>query len=149
MSVQDYFDLANLYNSRNIMDVKRCVNAHEDVFKNVSANVGSSTGMRTFHFHYIYLDGFLKSQIFAPVIWRCTSWRDRTQIWGLQTKSLLRCTSVTFKGLLKRTLLSRYKTLPIPCNLMDQKKQNCIFSKWSVFSPCIVQTIHVVKVLHK
>ncbi|OAE24292.1 hypothetical protein AXG93_1052s1150 [Marchantia polymorpha subsp. ruderalis] len=36
---QDYFDLANLYNSRNIMDVKRCVNAHEDVFKN-DTNLG-------------------------------------------------------------------------------------------------------------
>ncbi|CAM6121819.1 unnamed protein product [Calypogeia fissa] len=31
---QDYFDLANLYTSRNILDVRRCINAHEDVFKN-------------------------------------------------------------------------------------------------------------------
>lgn len=33
--VQDYFDLTNLYSSRNILDVRRCVNAHEEVLKNV------------------------------------------------------------------------------------------------------------------
>lgn len=31
--VQDYLDLANLYATRNIADVKRCITTHEDVFK--------------------------------------------------------------------------------------------------------------------
>lgn len=33
---QDYLDLANLYTSRNIVDLKRSLTTHEDVFKTVS-----------------------------------------------------------------------------------------------------------------
>lgn len=31
--VQDYLDLANLYSTKNIAEVKRCITAHEEVFK--------------------------------------------------------------------------------------------------------------------
>ncbi|XP_073393390.1 COP9 signalosome complex subunit 3 isoform X1 [Physcomitrium patens] len=38
--VQDYLDLANLYASRNIAEVKRCITQHEEVFKNQDNNLG-------------------------------------------------------------------------------------------------------------